>query len=174
MKTFNLELLRLGHKPSSTIGVLYWIKSGELRQYECVVLEDEDRDENNDGQISPEEKVLGATRIPPGKYEIKINNSPTPMTKRYQQKFDWFKYHLELQNVPLFKRVYIHIGNFANEATGEDDTKACLLVGETPAQKDGEFVIWNSTTIFKKFYQKVYPALEKGDRFFITIVDLDK
>lgn len=70
-----------------------------------------------------EHKVYGETRIPAGRYDIKLRTEGG-MTQRYAQRFpDMHKGMLWLQEVPMFEWVYIHIGNTAA------DTEGCILVG---------------------------------------------
>lgn len=111
-------------------------------------------------------KVHGETRIPQGTYEIKLREVLSGLTKKYRAKYDWFTWHLELQDVPEFDYVYIHIGN------NDDHTDACILVGNTcdlTAGKNG--FIGESTDAFKDFYLTVRPKLEAGERVFIHIFD---
>lgn len=119
----------------------------------CFTCEDEDR----------KVKVSGETRIPWGSYLIEQRKVLSPMTTRYRQKYDWFEWHLELQNVPNFTNVYIHIGNT------DDDTDGCILVGET-ADCVNMFV-GRSTSAFKALYQKICAALNNGEKVWIEIID---
>ncbi|HEX9804320.1 MAG TPA: DUF5675 family protein [Candidatus Dojkabacteria bacterium] len=156
-----LELDRIGEKPSSTIGILYWLV-GKEREYECLILEDEKR----------AVKISGRTRIPAGTYEIKLREEPSTKTTEYRNRFDWFKWHLELQNVPGFQYIYIHFGNYANEELQKDDTEGCLLTGTAPGKDaGGEYAVWESIKAYKPFYLKVVKLL-KNDRVFITIKDI--
>ena len=101
-------------------------------------------------------KVSGETRIPIGVYKLKIREYMTPLTKKYRAKYSWFKYHIELQDVPNFKYVYLHIGN------STDDTDACQIIGRDASIQNGNFVNKYSTDMFKAFYESVYPALVSG------------
>ena len=89
-----LRLLRYGHGEDSTGGLLF--VDGIHFGYTC---EDESR----------LVKISGETRIPPGRYEIKLRNEGG-MTKRYARRFAFHKGMLHLQEVPGFKWVYIHVG----------------------------------------------------------------
>jgi hypothetical protein len=122
-----LRMLRVAESDDATLGVLY-----NGTNFVCYTLEDEFR----------QEKIRGETRIPSGEYEIKFRKVLSPATERYRDKFDWFTYHVELQDVPNFQYVYIHIGN------DDDDSDGCILVGEQADSKN--FKIWKSTQAFKK------------------------
>jgi hypothetical protein len=134
----------------STLGVLYLNNAPE-----CFTLEDEFR----------AEKIPGETRIPAGEYKIDLRRVDSPMTQRYRLKHSWFSWHLEIQDVPGFKYVYIHKGN------RDDDTDGCLLVGDglTTNQHDQDGYVGPSTGAFKRLYTKVRQAIEDGDTVKIKI-----
>ena len=77
------------------------------------------------------------------------------MTSKYRKKFNWFDYHLHINNVPEFEYVYIHIGNT------DQHTAGCLLVGEG-ATSSGECRLLNSTDAYKALYEKVKPFAANG------------
>lgn len=141
-----LRLDRIKSDDDSTLGVLYI--NGEAF---CFVIEDEKR----------EFKVRGETRIPAGTYHVKKRKVLSDMTKKYRKRFDFFDYHFELQNVPDFKFVYIHIGNT------DDHTEGCLLVNyKADMQKlNGE----RSAVCFEELYKK----MSQADQVSITITDCD-
>ena len=107
-----------------------------------------------------EEKITGITGIPSGAYEVKLKEVLTPMTLRYQKKYDWFEWHLELQDVPNFTDVYIHIGNSVK------DSKGCVLVGNIKPENN-DYII-NSTSTMARFYEKVWGALNSGEKVFFV------
>ena len=120
---------------------------------ECMTLEDVHRDQ----------KVVGETRIPAGKYQIKLRNAGG-MTKRYTQRFgDLHKGMLHLQNVPNFKWVYIHLGNFARNTDG------CILVGSSADIK--RQMVGNSTSTYKKLYKKIVDVLSIGEEVWVEVKD---
>lgn len=151
----NYILQRYSDNRESTLGILLKeVTAGNA--FQCYTLEDEYR----------EAKVKGETRIPAGKYEIVINKAETPLTKKYQDKYNWFKYHLMLKNVPGFQGIYIHIGNKG------DSTDGCILVGDgANNNKVGSGEITNSTASFIRLYSEIYDYLEAGNKAFITIRD---
>lgn len=146
----NLKLKREPSKEESTRGELFI-----FNEPYCDTLEDEKRSK----------KVKGETRIPAGKYEIKLRKVLSGLTKKYRSHYDWFTWHLELQDVPDFKHVYIHIGNY------DEDTDGCILVGNGFTDMQKESHIWNSTETFRELYEILRNRLEKGEQVFITIYD---
>jgi len=142
-----LRLDRVVNLPDSTIGVL---KVDGVPF--CFTLEDEKR----------EVKVRGETRIPNGTYEIKFRKVISGLTEKYRSKYEWFTFHLELQGVPGFNYVYIHIGNYEHQSDG------CILVGQG-AMMEGKGWIMNSTLVFKQLYLKISEALNQGEIVCLTI-----
>jgi len=151
MKTFLLELLRIWPSDDFTIGHLSFDGMPE-----CFTLEDEYR----------EVKIPGETRIPAGRYPVKLRLVESPLTMKYRKNFPWFDYHLQIMDVPNFNYVYIHIGNT------DEHTDACVLVGET-ADKEG--FIGRSTKAYKELYLKIRPLLDETDsEIWIDIFDFVK
>ena len=113
-------------------------------------------------------KVKGETRILAGKYLVKFRKQLTPLTKKYRAKYPWFTYHLELTDIPNFKYVYIHIGNF------ESSTDACQIVGNK-AGFDGNnhFRNFESVDNFRRLYLLVSEAIGNGGSVSYEIVDAD-
>lgn len=121
----------------------------------CDTLEDEKRSV----------KVKGETRIPSGRYQLLKRRVLSGLTKTYRDKFDWFDFHIELQNVPDFNYVYIHVGNY------DDDTDGCILLGRGFTDYEDESAIWNSRKTFKEFYSIVSDALDEEEEVWLTIYD---
>ena len=119
--------------------------------FECYTLEDEKRDK----------KVMHETRIPYGKYEIKLRTFGGHHEK--YKKFPFHKGMLWLQNVPQFKDILIHIGNT------DEDTSGCILLGKTADLIKG--TIGQSTLAYSAFYPKVEKELNAGRKVFIEIKD---
>lgn len=146
-----LYLTRKTKTDNSTIGEL------ETRNgFQCYTLEN----------LPHDPKIDGNTRIMAGRYPVKFRKVLSAKTAHYRKKFPWFTWHLELQDVPNFKYVYIHIGNFAK------DTDGCILVGTTHLK--GKNYISDSTTAFTELYSVLQDELEKGGEVWINIVDDDK
>lgn len=147
----DLTLIRLNEDSKSTLGALYIDK--DLVGFTC---EDPHR----------EVKIDGETRIPSGRYEVKFREVMSGMTKKYRDKYDWFTYHLELQDVPDFEYVYIHVGNTADHSEG------CILLGQSASPTDKGWMVGNSAKTFAPFYLKVSEALKNGEQVFISVVTL--
>ena len=150
MKLINTRIAR---DNESTLGLL--TVNGKKFSF---VIEDEKR----------EIKIKGETRIPAGLYPVKFRKEITPLTKKYREKYSWFTYHLELQNVLGFSDVYIHIGNF------ESSTAACQVVGNKAGFGDNNhFRNYESIDNFKHLYLLVSEALNRGETITYEIVDMD-
>lgn len=149
-----IQLKRTCFKPTCTIGELFI--DGK---HDCWTLEDQVRE--------PGVKVWGATAIPAGTYELKLE---------WSRKFG--RLMLFLQDVPNFTGVQIHWGN------DERDTHGCILVGKHADKING--VISASITCelcknsddrwscmhaaFNPLFRKISGACSKGSTC-ITITD---
>lgn len=151
--TKNSQLVnkRVAANDDSTLGILY-IDSEPF----AFVIEDEFR----------EKKVPGETRIPDGTYFLGLRKQLTPLTKKYLARYPWFKYHIEVLDVPNFTGIYFHVGNT------EKDTAGCQIIGYQAGFQNGNYRNYNSLAAFKDFYEKIYPVLEKGYKIPYTIVTL--
>jgi hypothetical protein len=119
---------------------------------ECYVLEDGHKDI----------KERGTTRIPRGRYELKIRKAGT-IYQNYIKKFSWHKGMIEIADIPNFKYVMVHIGNTVK------DTDGCPLLGAGKSWNGKTRMVTSSTLAYKAWYEKVYPVLEKGEKVFITL-----
>jgi len=111
-----------------------------------------------------EVKVKGITRIPSGRYQIKYRKVMSGKTTHYRDLYDWFTWHLWLQDVPNFQYVYIHVGNEARNTDG------CILVASTLDRNKKDY-IGNSRPAYKDFYKTISQALNDGEEVWITIQD---
>ena len=113
-------------------------------------------------------KEYGETRIPAGSYEIKLR-AVGGFHERYKTKFpDMHKGMLELQDVPGFQYILIHIGN------DEDDTAGCILVGNTANNnlvEGKKGFIGDSTGAYREIYPIIANKLSEGEKVIITIKD---
>ena len=141
-----LILQRLSDNGTSTLGRL------TADGLQCVTLEDTYR----------KDKVYGKTRIPAGRYEIKLRTAGR-MHAKYIKKFSNHVGMMWLQDVPGFQFIYIHIGNSAIT-----DSSGCILVGTTVVNED---YISESTVAYIKLYAIVVEALERGEEVIIDIID---
>ena len=107
------------------------------------------------------EKIKHETRIPAGKYEIKLRKFGGHHEK-YSKRFPFHAGMLWLQDVPGFSDILIHIGNTAHDSSG------CLLIGESAVSEDQ---IINSTIAYTKFYKYVMRYFYANEQVFINIID---
>lgn len=125
-------------------------------QFFCYTLEDEFR----------VTKLRGETRIAEGTYKLLIRKDDTPLTLKHRTAYGpWFKYHIEISGIKDFTGVYIHAGN------DETHTDGCLLLGDTLANHiiQPKNPLGASVQALKRFYEKVYPILEKGEEVLIDL-----
>lgn len=149
-----IELLRFSDNGESTSGIVF--VDGK---FECYSIEDRFRSV----------KVNGETRIPEGIYPIEFRKENSPLTKRYQEKYSFFSFHLEIQDVPNFKHVYIHIGNTAKDSDG------CILVGDSVNNNTlAEGNVSASRQAFERLYTKISKELENGKQVTIEIKQIYK
>lgn len=137
---------RFAHGKDDTLGLLF-----VDCDFECFTLEDEYRSE----------KIKHETRIPEGRYEIKLRDAGG-MNERYK-KYDYHKGMLHLQEVPNFEYIYIHVGN------REDHSSGCLLVGDTVQNNlNGRGFTGNSVPAYERLYKKIVAAMG-NEEVYITI-----
>ena len=150
-----IYLKRLTHTRQSTLSLLSFDSFDPFG----FIIEDEPRID----------KVAKETRIPAGRYKLGIRKEDTPLTIKHQNDPNykgWFKYHIEILNVPNFSGIYVHIVN------KESHTEGCLGGAKTVIVNNGEYEAIGSAPMIKEFYSKVYPLLENGkEDVFITVID---
>lgn len=113
-------------------------------------------------------KIAGETRIPAGFYSLGIRKEETPLTIKHRAYGDWFKFHIEILNIPNFHGVYFHAGNDASH------TEGCITPGyafDLTLEKNQQ---GKSTLAVKDFYSIVYPKLEAGEKVHLQIADEEK
>lgn len=138
-----LTVKRYRHQKESTQG-LFYIDG----VFECYTLEDEFR----------VVKKWGETCIPNGRYKVGLRTEGK-FHNRYKDKFsNIHKGMLHVTNVPNFKYILIHIGNYTK------DTAGCLLVGAVA--NDG--FIQHSTVAYRRMYEKIIKAFDNNEDVFIT------
>ena len=115
------------------------------------------------------ENGMGDKHINGGTHELKLKKVETPLTIKYQKKYPWFSWHIEVQDVTNGKDVYLHIGNT------EEDTDLCILIADTcdltPPTQAG--FVGESTPAFKKLYLLLVDRLEEGKKTYIHIDKLN-
>lgn len=148
--------LTLGRWTSNATATLGRLKIDGV--FECYVCED----------AFHEPKIKGKTRIPAGRYEIRLKPfGSSRFDVSYKQKFPQIhKGMLELVGVPGFVGVLIHIGNT------HKDTEGCLLVGKS-ISVGAQLTVSSSKDAYVALYPKIVAALSKG-KVFITITDNDR
>lgn len=137
-----ITVKRLISNKDETLSAIYI--DGDL---ECFGLEDEFRTK----------KVAGETRIPSGRYPIKLRTEGS-IHPKYQAMFpDLHKGMLWLQGVPGFKWIYIHIGN------KDEHTAGCLLVAQgSRIDALGSVTLQNSKIAYQALYERVIDAAWHG------------
>lgn len=123
----------------------------------CFGLEDEYR----------EEKKVNETRIPAGSYSVRLR-AEGGFHQKYSAKFpDIHQGMLQVQNVPNFEYVLIHIGNT------DEDTAGCLLVGEQCITTPGDMRVNQSKLAYLRLYPLVVDAA-KNQTLMIHYQDNDR
>lgn len=126
--------------------------------YLCFTLEDERRTQ----------KVYAETRIPAGSYHLGLRQVGR-LHEKYEKKFPEFHVGMiEIEDVPNFEAILIHIGNT------EKDTAGCPLVGELPARyllTRERFKIIESTSAYKRIYPLIAKRILNFDDVYLTIID---
>lgn len=146
-----LNLTRFSTGENDTLGILHVDD-----MFECFTLE------NTYWQY----KIPGKTRIPSGIYNIKFRTEGGHH-QRYSDKFGGSHHGmLELQDVPDFRYILIHIGNT------HKDTAGCILPGRIAESNKGKNgFVGHSTEAYKALYSKVARELMKDNIVTIEIKD---
>ena len=125
-------------------------------EFICFGLEDEYR----------EEKKVGETRIPSGRYRVTLR-TVGGFHERYGLRFpDIHQGMLHICDVPGFEYILIHCGNT------DEHTKGCLLVGSQAIATPGDMSITGSAIAYKRFYPLVVSEAE-NDNLTIEFIDND-
>ena len=152
-----LQVVRFSSKDEDTLGLLFDVTDPCDRKFLCYTLEDEYRTK----------KKYGETRIPHGVYPMRLR-TVGGFHERYKKRFAFHEGMLHVQNVPGFEFILLHIGN------DDDDTAGCLILGDEQRQNVNQpGFIMKSTAAYKRVYQYVLNAIDKGEAVDIMYVDLD-
>ena len=138
----SVRIVRVAEGKNSTLSHLYIGK-----RFMCYLLEDKIRDV----------KIAGQTAIPTGTYKLVLNTTGK-MNTRYSRSFP--KIHkgmVEIEGLPNFDFVYIHIGNYHTETAG------CPLVGKFWQRTEEDYVVKQSRDCYLWLYPKLVALIEKGD-----------
>lgn len=145
-----IRVLRVFQTSKETISSIYI--DGE---FFCFGLED----------IHQDFKVYGETRIPSGRYKVKVRRFGG-FHEKYSKKFSNHRGMLQVADVPGFTDILIHIGNYARNTNG------CLLVGDAVVSEgEGVCMLGSSTNAYTKLYDKVIDKAIAGD---LEIVYIDQ
>jgi hypothetical protein len=153
----DLRLERVRSDNASTLGRLM-----NDAQFLCHTLEDEYRE-------GP--KVPGHTRIPAGTYRLRLKAlHESRLDADYIRRFGAFhRGMIELEDVPGFAGILIHIGNY------DADTDGCILVGlEEGRDERGHYSVLRSEAAYRQIYPPIANALANGESSTIQIVDHDR
>lgn len=144
----NIELKRFVDNGHCTLGTLTVDGKGM-----AFTLEDIHRDV----------KLRGETRIPAGTYKMGLRNEGG-MTGRYKGQFpEMHKGMLWLLDVPSYKYVYIHYGNYPANTNG------CILVGSSADMLQS--MVGNSVATYRSLYPKIADAIIAGEDVMIQVID---
>ncbi len=143
-----ITVLRYYDSGDATLGLLMinGVFSG------AYTLEDEYRD------VLGGKKVMGESRIPEGRYRIKLREFGGHHEK-YTDRYSFHKGMLEVMDVPGFTDILIHTGNT------EKHTMGCLLIGELPSSSE---TIRDSVKAYKKIYPQIAEAILSGEEVWIN------
>jgi len=142
-----LKIIRVEQTNNSTLSHLYvFDDSLKMWLFESYLLEDAVR----------KVKIPTATAIPTGVFPLKIRKEGA-INLRYEKKFkDFHKGMIEIAELPNFKYVMIHIGNYIK------DTEGCPLTGSTYSNNGKDFEVFESEKAYKKLYSKVIDRVLAG------------
>ena len=129
MRRVLYKLHRLYPFSSSDATIGFMSKDNEAL---CWTLENEER----------EVKIPKISAIPRGVYKLKLRIYGSHH-ERYARKFSWHRGMIQLEHVPNFRHILIHIGNTAK------DTDGCILVGSSATPNS----ILQSTVAYEKLYK---------------------
>lgn len=119
-------------------------------EFECFMLEDEDRGLKQDMPLSEiaKRKLYGNTCIPEGRYKVIIN-----LSNRFKRLLPL------LLDVPGYVGIRIHPGNT------HLNTEGCLLPGTTRLKDK----VVHSKLAFDRLFKKLHDAQLQNEEIFITI-----
>lgn len=136
------KIIRVAQGKNSTLSHLYL--NGI---FQCYLLEDKIRDV----------KIPKQTAIPTGSYKL-VANTWGGMNVKYQNLFPaMHKGMIEIDGLPNFDYVYIHIGNTFTETAG------CPLCGFGFELNNGDYGVVNSKDAYVMIYPKLLQAANNAN-----------
>ena len=116
--------------------------------FQCFLLEDKIR----------EIKIMKQTAIPTGEFYLTLNTWGGKNAD-YANRFPvMHRGMIEIDGLPTFDAVYIHIGNTITQTAG------CPLCGLSYLKKDGDFQVLQSTDAYKMIYPKLLNVTQSQDK----------
>lgn len=143
-----LSLLRYSDDGNFTTGMLY-LKD----EFFCFTIEEP---EGQPG-ISPD------GRISPGKYPLGFDLNETDFTLKYRQKFNWFKFHLQIKKTGKDSQAYIHCG-----CTNSETINGIMIVSNAD-ETNVTTLLKNSERLYEHLYSEISDLINKGEPIFIQI-----
>lgn len=143
-----LSLLRYSDEGSFTKGMLF-LKD----EFFCFTMEEPE------GQ--PGIPLEG--RVSPRKYPIGLDLDETAFALKYRQKFNWFKFHLQLKKTGKDPLAYIHCGG-----TDSETINGIMLVGNAD-ESDLVAMLKNSEQLYGHLYSEITDLINKGEPVLMQI-----
>ena len=136
-----IRIIRVAQGKHSTLSHLY---IGGL--FACYLLEDAVRDR----------KIPGETCIPPGDYGLSLNHW-SGMDGEYAQRYpNMHEGMVEITEIPNYRLVFFHIGNY------HDETRGCPLTGSYWQHLDGDYQVMGSRAAYEFVYPKLVAEIREG------------
>ena len=136
------KIIRIAEGKNSTLSQLYI--NGI---FQCYLLEDKIR----------AIKVMRETAIPTGNFKLKLNTWGA-MNIAYERDFKTtHKGMIEIDSLPNFKSVYIHIGNTISETAG------CPLTGFGFQLVNSDYQVTQSKTAYSMVYPKLVSIAQSSE-----------
>jgi hypothetical protein len=110
-------------------------------------------------------RIPNASCIYAGRYEI-VPRTRSAKVDEYKRRFPWFRYHLQLKDVPDADYILIHIANFITDVEG------CIGIAYGSDLYGKQLV--DSMRAFRELSLDVYRRFDDGESAWITINRLEE
>ncbi|QIG88517.1 hypothetical protein G6R40_02510 [Chryseobacterium sp. POL2] len=138
-----IKIIRVAEGKQSTLSHLYIDGI-----FQCFLLEDKIR----------LVKIMKQTAIPTGEFYLTLNTWGG-MNKTYANTYPvMHRGMIEIDGLPTFDAVYIHVGNTITQTAG------CPLTGLSWIKKDGDFQVLQSREAYKIIYPKLLKVVQGTDK----------